>query len=312
MCRTIESGGRRCPQHTDPVKHAAYNARRRELYAAKKNGSLDNTPKRPPVPVDPLGEQYGFKPLTENRAPILQYGDDSPEFKRYLEESEAFENKLMSKISLSKTPMHIILKDYTANGFNQVRDYLNGKTFGQFEMEQQDKKYSFKERYTLKQEVKTIDKAIKLADKPKDNRIVYRGLVVPMHVKNADAGEWVKNKFPVGQIISQKHYMSTTLDPSIALHKFSNAAGSSERKVIFEIMTKQGAPLTRVSIFSEEMEVLMPREAKFRVVSVTENVEFKSHSKWALAAPNPYVEPEMRTIIRLVDESAVPNSEQKG
>lgn len=310
MCRTIESGGRRCPQHTDPVKHAAYNARRRELYAAKKNGSLGNTPKRPPVPVDPLGEQYGFKSFAENRVPFAQYGDESPELKKYVEESEAFETKLMSKLSLSKTPPHMILKDYTANRFNQVRDYLNGKTFGQFEMEQQDKEYSFKERNALKREVKTLDKVIRLAGKPKDSRVVYRGLVVPMHVKNADAGEWVRDKFPVGQVISQKHYMSTTFNPYIAL-QFSTRAGPDERKVVFEIMTKQGAPLSHVSIFSEEMEVLMPREAKFRVVSVTENVEFKSHSKWALESPDPYARPNMRTVIRLVDMSAVPNSGQK-
>ena len=45
MCRSIANGGRRCPCSTDPVKRAAYNARRRELRRARKQGLPD-----PPLP----------------------------------------------------------------------------------------------------------------------------------------------------------------------------------------------------------------------------------------------------------------------
>ena len=41
MCRSIANGGRRCPCSTDPVKRAAYNARRRELRRARKQGLPD-------------------------------------------------------------------------------------------------------------------------------------------------------------------------------------------------------------------------------------------------------------------------------
>ena len=36
MCRATFEGGRRCPSHTNPVLIAAYNAKRRERYAARK------------------------------------------------------------------------------------------------------------------------------------------------------------------------------------------------------------------------------------------------------------------------------------
>lgn len=42
MCRPKSQGGRRCPSHSDPVKRAARNAKKRELYNATKNSLMAN------------------------------------------------------------------------------------------------------------------------------------------------------------------------------------------------------------------------------------------------------------------------------
>lgn len=42
MCRPKSQGGRRCPSHSDPVKRAARNAKKRELYRANKLALIEN------------------------------------------------------------------------------------------------------------------------------------------------------------------------------------------------------------------------------------------------------------------------------
>jgi hypothetical protein len=255
MCRPKELGGRRCPQHTDPVKHAAYNARRRELYAEK------NMAPATKVEFAPAGE------LREN------FLTNEPALKQWFKDSESFRDKIVPNYSEkewleyrddedlwkpSESKQDAVMY-YTDYGFKEIRQYLN---------------YSTPERKAnLEPIMGLIDSVLAEAEPPKDPRILYRGLSLSV----PDKKQWAEKHFPVGGIVSQKNYMSTTLNPIVSMD-FASAFTwtEGEDSVIFEILSKQGAPIGPGLSYQRftEYEVLMPRETKFKVAAIHHDVPF--------------------------------------
>lgn len=280
MCRTKELGGRRCPQHTDPVKHAAYNARRRELYAAKK--------------LDFPETRYSFPEITDG-AYDLYKGPQA--FENFTAEAAALRDKLSADSASPQEQEEMLdaIDKYTSFYNVEVRAYLNGAVQRPGTVE------------CAKKIVEGLEKAFNLAPEVKTPRLLYRGLRVPESIPSEEAANWIASNFPVGGVISQKNYMSTTTSGHVAAEKFSNYGDKFDddydtyedrESVIFEILSTKGIALGEgVSAFDNgEEEILVPCEARFKVISM--------HSNKTVLAQVDEIDVKRvfnKTIIRLVD-----------
>lgn len=308
MCRSQELGGRRCPAHSDPVKREAYNAIRRSRYASAHPKALEGPTGLPELLDDaslfPSFDEvrYSFNKRSEN------WGD-------YIEEAEKFKSRIEEyEEDIDARRLKRALKMYTSDDYISIRDFLNGY---QMASTTPDKPLNFSKAVNerLSKQVESMDAVLNYAEPPAEPRTVYRGMNIPMSVDKEKTGEWLENHFPVGGVISQKSYMSTSLDPTHALRTFAsigvaNSEVAENRGVVIEIITKQGAALTdgTSDYGTDEAEILMPREAKFKVVAVHKRVEYNislhpskklADSGKANAAKMPY----KRTVIQLVDVS---------
>jgi hypothetical protein len=270
MCRSIELGGRRCPSHSDPSATAAYNAVRRQRYAeAKKTGS----------PV--LSADYDFTPLDQ----MKQLGVTDPKFVEFVDQAKEFIDKVYSKDSKAKTPEAKAVYAYTNLNYIDIRHRIYG---GELIHEQNASKVDAM--------IGNIDTALLKATPPDEPRELYRGVSLPDHVAPEDVNSYLAENFPTGGVISQKNFMSTSLSPSLA-STFMEKNQKRSNGVLIQILSKKGAPLGgKLSCLGNgEMEVLMPREAKFKVAEVVTdikpNADPRSTGKLA----------QITHIIRLVD-----------
>lgn len=297
MCRTKELGGRRCPQHTDPVKHAAYNARRRELYAAKKKPKTDALPAQFPV-LDALRVYPGADEYNAYHTSAVELAKKYiPGYDETRASSEYF---AVDYYSEEYSPLNAAML-YTSRFYDPMRAFLHGEV-------PEENTQAFHEHNTAwyKKNIKALDEFISNADEPAEPRMLYRGLKLPqMEAKEVDS--YLEEHFPVGGVISQKNYMSTSLNADVGYGGFSDAVDKTKfaidpkRSVVFEIVSKQGAALTYgTSSFGEdETEVLMPRNAKFKVLSVHKEQPVTYYGNPRFSA---FTEQQAtKTIIRLVD-----------
>lgn len=289
MCRTKENGGRRCPQHTDPVKHAAYNARRRELYAASKkadsSSALTSLFPEMGVPIQPLNENARLAFIADARKLTKALLPDFDENTWALTESVITSDHP----KYANPASHESLRYYTDIGYTHLRANLEGRGYAAPE--------------TLEWEhrvIDSIDKAFEQASPPDEPRLLYRGMRIP---REHEPDQFINENFPVGGVVSQKSYMSTSLLPSVS-KSFGDGFGSSDedriaRSVVFQIVSKQGIALGKGTseMSDREKEILMPRNARFKVVSVDKGVDF-SYTPFGYPA-----EKLKRTVIRLVDVS---------
>jgi hypothetical protein len=246
MCRPKELGGRRCPQHTDPVKHAAYNARRRELYAQGKR-----TPEAVIAAFD-----YSFPAMDALRVNLT-----NEEETRRIENAVALAKKIIPGYDYQEAQDVLWSADhrdyqrdlepnqallfYTGGQYRLVRKVIlnpTNKLDGKKIMVDEDFRW-------MQRTLTTMDSAIAAAEEPEEPRLVYRGMRLDPNASDEEIDAMVDKGFPVGGVISQENYMSTTQKPSVAyLHfgdGFTNKSGAdSKRSVVMEIMTRKGAPLT--------------------------------------------------------------------
>lgn len=110
---------------------------------------------------------------------------------------------------------------------------------------------------------------------PEAMRDNYR---IPTEEKQA---EYV-SKFKVGEVFETQYYMPTSYMPETA-KRFSDFA------VVMEIKTRSAAPLAPLSASRTEQEALLPRNSKYRVLAIKENIPYKRGQ----------VEPSPVTVIQL-------------
>lgn len=299
MCRSKELGGRRCPQHTDPVKHVAYNKHRREMYALKKQLSVEQQ-------IDPYSKYIDFD------VERIYYKYVGPEAEQFEKEAKEFMSALTSSFDYAgwRDDEDWRLKDftteikdsptallyYTGDGFKTIRNYLSQ---GSVMNSDKKRKYSDEEKTWLNGVVDQLDSAVAQAKKPSEPRLLYRGMRIPLNIRVTDVEGWLRHAFPEGGVISQPNFMSTSLNAYTAAEIFSPTFSNDgvQRGVIFEIVSKQGAALGEGLAVSglREKEVLMPRNAKFKVVEVKKQVLYKFVSSFGMSKQ------ERRTVIRLMD-----------
>jgi hypothetical protein len=293
MCRTKELGGRRCPQHTDPVKHAAYNARRRELYAAKKTAISENTvtTRFPPIDINKTVES--IRHLTTDERNMS-----------FIEEANLLRNKIHPKYidgsgnttwselddeqkleSFHREKLIAAVSYYTSEGYTFLGPYLR----------REDPPEAAVRRYAAT--VAALDEVVETAGLRDEPINVYRGLRVPDYMEAEKLDSWIDDNFPIGGVISQGNYMSTSVNPVVGV----NFAHNNNRKVpgvFFEILTRKGAALgDGVSEHStNEHEILLPRNARLKVEGIVRNVPIE-----ILYPDGIRKETHTRTFIRLSD-----------
>lgn len=296
MCRT---GGRRCPSHTDPKRIAERNAVRREQYAMRYKSLSIETPvlATPEYPV--LDSVRPFHRMNSEQGQAFK--QESLAFVKTINPAfnEAKWDKYAQDLTEYDSPQKALL-DYTNFGFMQLRTFLHGKDIT---AEPDNMEVTFPEhRITgYEQRIKTLDTALAQVTPPAEPRLLYRGMRVPFSVEDSNVRGWIGEHFPVDGVISQKNYMSTSINADTA-ERFTANGDNIKRSVIIEIVSKQGAPLGEGTSWfgDEEKEVLMPRNARFKVVSVDYDVDFSAEEEWTNGKGN---QVNKRTVVRLMDAS---------
>lgn len=98
--------------------------------------------------------------------------------------------------------------------------------------------------------------------------MVYRGKSVNAESVGGNLQRWVKQNYAKGREVNMKSYHSATTSKQVAYNQF--AGGRTEDGVVFEMLTPEGINITARSKSPEEQEVLLPRDATYRVVSTEE------------------------------------------
>ncbi len=105
------------------------------------------------------------------------------------------------------------------------------------------------------QQIKLIDSALAKSNTLKQDLCLFRGM-------NNIPESW--GELSLGQTVEFKNFVSTSLNPIVALD-FAN----DESPVLFEIKSSSGAP---IRYHFGEFEYLIPRDEKYRVLDIEENV----------------------------------------
>lgn len=120
---------------------------------------------------------------------------------------------------------------------------------------------------------KKLDEA--LSKGPKIQRTVYRAVSSSASFFKVDgdpvsAKEWVDHNLEAGKEIVFDGYQSTTAKPQ-SLNSYATNDG-----IIYEIITPEGINVRSISEYDEEEEVLLPRQARYTVSSITHGVSVKN------------------------------------
>lgn len=201
-------------------------------------------------------------PVKEKKTPVyrsLEYG--TPEYKFFREKAEE------SEMSMSGVEYKAI-SEYTGWAFKHYYSYIEGKTSkGEAFGAGMDDDLKNQLTKVLDNGLQNIDNFIaKSAKFPKPVK-VFRGEKPPRGVGLA---EHIAQTFPVGEQISVKRYMSTSMDAKVA----SEITGDNVDGYMVVIETRQGAMLGE-NISEQglrEKEVLLPRDRKYEVVDVSDSV----------------------------------------
>ena len=336
MCRATFEGGRRCPSHTNPVLIAAYNAKRRERYAARKL-QPETTHAGVPVPpatanpnVHPLFKDGGYRiadssqglenlNLTQETVEgalvetgyfsekvthgVINYNNITPESYKefgFEDPSDSFKNQksftVQEMMDLSELELEGLnphekqgLRYFTSSGYRWMNEALysgkvesttvENKDYSIFNEDAwgQDALVDDYDENSLHQLCNAIDSAMDKA--PKKQRIVYRGMGLFNKVfgeesefddpydykeRRAALSKWIDENLKLGQEIKFDGYQSSTPHKETA----TNYAGHGG--LVYEILTSEGINVTSISHFSNEREVLLPRDARYMVVGVNE------------------------------------------
>lgn len=120
----------------------------------------------------------------------------------------------------------------------------------------------------LKKRIEEMDEAMELGQQLQDARILYRSLRIRGAKSASQRKDFVKRLYPVGGVISEKAYISTSIDSDFML---TNARKRPEELVVLELLSDKGVALHEEfegMVQHAEREVLLPRNVKFEVLNV--------------------------------------------
>jgi len=127
------------------------------------------------------------------------------------------------------------------------------------------------------QNIAGLDSAFTKTTLPEEPRMLYKAFRVSMsdNAKTTpeDLKKYVEEHYPVGKVLTNKAYTSTSVDSDYML---AFAKKDSHQVIVHEIVSKKGIPLHESSwrqggsIQDAEREVLLPRDLKLRVAAIKE------------------------------------------
>lgn len=295
MCMSKENGGKRC-DYADQVA----NARRKALYKfrddydaprkaeaavnAWKENNKDLVVSHLPA-TQPFNTQPNKKPIPAHlQALLTQKARDSvmglPEEERISETKRLYEARTIWFDALTRRQDSAV-SHYTMNFFQGVNSHLRREGYAAW-LKENTHLYNNAENTLarVKEDVRNLDTAIKLAPVPEEPRRLYRFFRVPAGVT---PHEYMERYFKTGEAFKEKGYMSTTADPEFIMgHMWKRNKGvKNHGYVVMEIITKQGASLQNKShsssgdIQSLEKEILLPRNMKLRIASTRKSQRFE-------------------------------------
>ena len=285
MCRDLAHGGRKCPAHSDPNWIARRNERRRRVYAQDTGHVMASETVVEVVASEPLFNPH--QDPSEKRLIPTPMDDAARDFNV---DAHAYSSKL------TDPDLRQELIDYTSVSFEPIRDYLHDKNM----VSGKALDLSEERRAEIAARVERLDRAIAIADKPANDRKLYRGIYVAQ--AHGDIDNWLHDNYPVGGVIDQKAYMSSSLNPHQAfVFGVTQKDSVPEREIVFEFLTKQGAPLGDETSYMgrKEQEVLLPRNARFQVVAVHRDTDFTYGNNES----DTFNRSGKKTIVQLIDVS---------
>jgi hypothetical protein len=139
-----------------------------------------------------------------------------------------------------------------------------------------------------------VDEA--MTQTPGQQRIVYRGMSADHQAFSdfANVHDFAEANYPIGQELKFDGYQSTSYSPAVALEyaRYSNG-------LIFEIKAASGLSVANISEYSEEQELILPRDSRYMVVGKHTIPKYKGWS--ALTGDDFALESVNTTVIQLVE-----------
>jgi hypothetical protein len=234
-----------------------------------------------------VSEKNQSLPFPEGNKRVGKNISDPDWAKKLYIESNEIETKLTDQESGS-------LGWYRMGGYGQVNALLRNGREGHrktYEKEFNRPNASNKEveEYydNVKNHVKNIDQALKHERTFNEPTLVYRGVRIEEQIpEGTTVLQYVKNKYKVGDTITEKGYVSTSADSDYMSFFGRKRVKAKGPHVVYEIIAKKGLPVFEANRTSKpyqpqdgniqtfEREILLNRDSKFRVVGV-KNVSFQ-------------------------------------
>jgi len=181
---------------------------------------------------------------------------DSPLLEEMVDESSAWASKLTADEIEA-------VSWFTSNGAGEVNSYIHRGPRPEITED---------ERKQILNTITQLDSSF-VNWKRENPILVYRGINDGIVSEGQPSESWkthgesyVSQNFKPGSIFESKGFMSTSIDPV-------KAAGFSAHSILMEIVSKKAAPVAAMSAWgTTEREMLLPRNQKYEVVRVLENV----------------------------------------
>jgi hypothetical protein len=124
---------------------------------------------------------------------------------------------------------------------------------------------------TVRNTCKVLDSALEKG--PKINRIVYRCVDAESKFIRQAGGleKWMSENIALGKELKFDGYQSSSVDLEVAKTYVGSDGG-----LVFEIMTPEGVNISSISDFLDEKEVLLPRQSRYVVVGVHNDLRMES------------------------------------
>ena len=257
MCRNKEDGGRRCPHETNPVAVAERNAKRRAAYNDKKAAVSHNssiTSKETLTLSSP--KDYGFQEANEVRMMNKTV-------------AEQREESVLELKHLSRADTYGI-RTFASSSY----EWINQALYGHGNLLEPDDSSDEEDANSenLRKVVDSLDSAFMSA--PLKERITYRGKSVELNQFSdglSVLNKYVDEKYAIGSEVVFDGYQSTSANPVIA----SRYAG--DNGIVFEMKSGSGLNITSKSDFDTEVEVLLPRATRWKIVGASKGEDYRTH-----------------------------------
>lgn len=141
--------------------------------------------------------------------------------------------------------------------------FFTGKDYKWFNKALYERKNILIEQFET--QVKGLDSAMEKA--PKVQKVVYRGVRRNSELfGNSSIREWTNENMKPGTEVVFDGYQSSTTSTHVAEHYQQGSSG-----LVYEIMTPEGLNVTSESVYTQEIEVILPRSSRYMVVGMQQS-----------------------------------------